>query len=169
LRELEPRVLLEGGLDLLPGGGDPGGAAIRPRAQDGQDEREDRRYSDGCRSSAHRSSSFPSPDLPLPQHQGFSTHTPWTSCAVTQTTRSLPRTAPLPFGGPNRATTLSDAGSMTERAVALALTHTRDAATTMSPPVPGTPAEIVATSPFVSGLTRLTVPSPWLSVQTPPA
>src|SRR4051794_5262398 len=49
------------------------------------------------------------------------------------------------------------------------VTQTDPSPAAISPPRPGTPTSIVATTVFVFGSMRDTVPSPWFSVQTAPS
>src|SRR5689334_1863517 len=46
------------------------------------------------------------------------------------------------------------------------VTHTDPSPAAISPPGPGTPTSIVATTLFVFGSMRETLPSPWFSTQT---
>src|SRR4051794_8513521 len=48
----------------------------------------------------------------------------------------------------------------------MAVTHTQSSPTAMSPPGPETPTSMVATTRFVIGSRRETVPSPWFNTQT---
>src|SRR5882762_11858557 len=73
---------------------------------------------------------------------------------------------PLPV---NCCTTVLVDGSIRESGNSNAVTHTDPSPTAMSPPGPGTPTSIVATTLFVFGSIRETLPSPWFSDQTAPA
>src|SRR4029453_13268613 len=68
----------------------------------------------------------------------------------------------------NCCTTVFVDGSMRESGYSNAVTHTDPSPTAMSPPGPGTPTSMVATTLFVFGSIRETLPSPWLSVHTAP-
>src|SRR3954468_21399115 len=57
---------------------------------------------------------------------------------------------------------------MRESGYSNAVTQTDPSPTAMSPPPPGTPTSIVATTVLVAGSIRDTLPSPWFSVPTPP-
>ena len=61
------------------------------------------------------------------------------------------------------------AGSMRDSGNSNDVTHTDPSPTAISPPPPGTPTSIVATTLLVFGSMRDTLPSPWLSVHTAPA
>src|SRR5262245_51835763 len=59
--------------------------------------------------------------------------------------------------------------SMRERGNSKAVTHTEPSPTEISPPPPGTPTSIVATTLLVFASMRETLPSPWFSDHTAPA
>src|SRR5207247_7904871 len=85
---------------------------------------------------------------------------------VSQTDPRPTRTESPP--GPTNccATVLLD-GSIRESGNPNDVTHTDPSPAAISPPPPGTPASIVATTLLVFGSIRETEPSPWLSAQTP--
>src|SRR5262245_35967505 len=65
-------------------------------------------------------------------------------------------------------TTVLLAGSMRESGYSNAVTHTEPSPAEISPPPPGTPTSMVATTLFVFGSIRDTDPSPWFNVHTAP-
>src|SRR5262252_2925840 len=77
------------------------------------------------------------------------------------------RTASPPLPVNCCATVLFD-GSMRESGYSNAVTHTEPSPTAISPPGPGTPTSMVATTLLVDGSIRETLPSPWFNVQTAP-
>ena len=91
--------------------------------------------------------------------RGFKHHTVLTSCAETHTLPSPALTAPLPCAGPNRLITLFVFGSITDKRTLVARTQTAPSPAAMSPPGPGTPTSMVATTSFVFGSILETVPS----------
>src|SRR5262249_23162136 len=87
-------------------------------------------------------------------------------------THNLPsptRIAPLPRAGPNRFTTRLVFKSMTMSRSLSPRTQTAPSPAAMSPPKPCTPVSIVATTLFVSGSIRETVPSAWFRTHTAPS
>src|SRR6185295_19957467 len=84
-----------------------------------------------------------------------------------QTDPSPTRTASPPFPV-NCWTTVFVDGSIRDNGYSNAVTQTDPSPTAMSPPGPGTPTSIVATTLLVAGSILETLPSPWLSVQTAP-
>ena len=60
-------------------------------------------------------------------------------------------------------------GSMRDIGNSKDVTHTEPSPAAISPPAPGTPTSMVATTSFVFGSIRETLPSPWLRVHTPPS
>src|SRR4051812_991542 len=86
-------------------------------------------------------------------------------------TQIQPRPARIesPPSPKNCCATLFVDGSMRVIGYSNVVTHTEPSPAAISPPPPGTPASIVATTLLVLGSTRVIEPSPWLSVQTPPS
>src|SRR5579863_399243 len=74
-----------------------------------------------------------------------------------------------PPGPAHCATTRFTTGSMRVMGKSNIVTHTAPSPKAISPPSPGTPAGIVASSLFVFAFTRETLPSPWFKVQIDPA
>src|SRR5262249_3746164 len=106
---------------------------------------------------------------PVPQRLGSRCQTLLTSCAETQTLPSPALTAPLPWEGPNRFTTSLVFGSMADRRTLVARTQTAPSPAAMSPPSPGTPILMVATTLLVFGSIRETEPSVWFRTHTAPS
>src|SRR6266852_3246554 len=100
--------------------------------------------------------------------RGSRRHTLPASRFDSHTDPSPTRTASPPLPA-NCCATVLVAGSMRESGNSNAVTQTDPSPTAISPPGPGTPTSIVATTLFVFGSMRDTLPSPWFNVHTAPA
>ncbi len=74
-----------------------------------------------------------------------------------------------PRAGPKRLVTLFVFGSITDKRTFVARTQTAPSPAAMSPPGPGTPTSMVATTSFVLGSILETVPSAWFRTHTAPS